>query len=119
MNPALLSAVSLVLVAGAPALKDPPAKGPAVIGRWEATAVISNGADIRQHKGLEYEFTADGRWLIYRDGRVLDGKGRSYTADPKANPAVIDLTEGDKPYPGVYAIEKDSLTVCFRTDGSQ
>jgi uncharacterized protein (TIGR03067 family) len=110
---------SLALAVGAPALKDPPLKGAAVVGRWQATAVISNGSDINQHMGLEYEFTTDGHWLIYRGGQILDGTERTYAADAKARPAAIDLTEQPKPYPGVFAVETDTLTVCFRTDGGQ
>ena len=109
----------LALAVGAPALKDPPAKGPPLVGRWQATAVVSGGANINQAEGLEYEFTADGRWVIYRNGKVIDAKERTYRLDRAAGPAAIELTEFPRPYPGLYRVETDTLTLCFRTDGKE
>lgn len=111
-----MTPILLALTVGAPALKDPPPKGPAVAGRWVATEVVIGGQNNGQHAGLEYEFTATGTWVIYRDGRALSGP-RSYTTDPKAKPIAVDLTENARTYPGILQVEGDTLTLLFRTDG--
>ena len=113
MTPLLLG---LALSVAAPALKDPPSKGPAVVGRWEATQVEIGGKDTGQHRGLEYEFNLAGAWIIYRDNKPLDGP-RSYTTDPKATPAAMDLTENNSTYPGIFKVDGDTLTLVFRTSG--
>jgi uncharacterized protein (TIGR03067 family) len=112
MTPTLLA---VALTIGAPALKDPPKKDPPVVGRWQATALSINGAVNPQHAGLEYEFTSEGKWIIYRDGMPLGGVDRTFTADVKAKPAAIDLCESADGYamPGVYKVEGDVLTLSF------
>lgn len=114
MTPLLLGLATAV---GAPALKDPPPKGPAVVGRWAATQVEIGGTDTGQHMGLEYEFNPAGGWVIYRDNKALDGP-RGYVIDPKAKPAAMDLTENKSTYPGIYKVEEDTLTLLFRTNGT-
>jgi uncharacterized protein (TIGR03067 family) len=107
------TALTLTVIPSAPALKDAPTKEPPVVGRWVATQVLIGGTDNNQHEGLEYEFTADGTWIIYRDGKALDG-ARSYMIDLKAKPAAMDLTENSGgPYPGIFKIEGDGMTVLF------
>jgi uncharacterized protein (TIGR03067 family) len=110
--------LALVLAPAAPALKDKPTKGPLLVGRWECTRLVIDGVESPQDKGLEYEFTPDGQWVIYREGRALGGMPRTYRLDPKAGPAVIDLTEREAPYLGMYKVEKDALSLSFRTSGS-
>jgi len=108
--------LGLALATGAPALKDPPPKGPVVVGRWEATQVVIGGQDTGQHTGLEYAFDPAGGWTIYRGAKALDGP-RSFTTDSKLKPAAMDLTENGRTYPGIFKIEGDTLTLLFRTDG--
>jgi uncharacterized protein (TIGR03067 family) len=110
--------LAVALTVSAPALKDKPAQGPPLLGRWECTKLVLDGQDSPQWKGLEYEFTRDGQWLIYRDGQALAEKTRTYHLDPKAGPAVIDLTENPAPYPGMFQVETDTLTLSFRTAGA-
>jgi uncharacterized protein (TIGR03067 family) len=111
MSPTLLGAV-LLLAPGAPALKEAP-KGPALVGRWACTALTVSGKSDPQWKGLEYEFTADGKWIIYRDGRDIGGIQRTYTHDPKARPAILDACEraDGKAQPGIYEVDADTLRV--------
>jgi uncharacterized protein (TIGR03067 family) len=115
MPPAFLA---VALAVSAPALKDKPAKGPALVGRWDCTSLVIDGQGSSQSEGLEYEFTADGNWLIYRNGQPLGERDRTYRLDPKAGPAVIDLTEYSNPYPGMFKVETDTLTMSFRTAGT-
>jgi uncharacterized protein (TIGR03067 family) len=74
-----------------------------------------SGKDIGQAAGLEYQFGPAGQWVISRDGTPLDGP-RSYTTDPKARPAAVDLTENGNTYPGIFQVEGDTLTLLFRLD---
>jgi uncharacterized protein (TIGR03067 family) len=107
--------LGVALTVTAPALKDRPPKEPSVVGRWTAAEVVIGGQDNGQHVGLEYQFTADGTWLIYRDGQRMDG-ARSYSVDPKAMPPAINLTENASVYAGIFKVDGDSLVVVFRTD---
>jgi uncharacterized protein (TIGR03067 family) len=107
--------LSLALGVTAPALKDPPPKASPLVRRWAATELVINGRPDPQAQGLEYDFTAEGRWAIYRDGQPLDGL-RRYAADPKARPAAIDLTENAATYPGIFKVEGDTLVVLFPTN---
>jgi uncharacterized protein (TIGR03067 family) len=114
MPPLLLA---LALAAGAPNLKDKPAAGPPLVGRWECTSLTFNGRPDPQWRGLEYEFTAAGGWVIYRDGKDIGGVARTYTADPKAGPAAADLCEraDGVAQPSLYKVEGDTLTLAIQT----
>ncbi|HEX3150870.1 MAG TPA: TIGR03067 domain-containing protein [Gemmataceae bacterium] len=109
------SIVMLALSINAPQLKPPPAPAPPILGRWQATQITIGGVDnTKGNTELEYEFTADGRWVIYRGGKPLGDMPRTFTFDTKATPAAIDLTEtAGNPQPGIYKVEKDTLTVSF------
>jgi uncharacterized protein (TIGR03067 family) len=109
MSPLLLG---VALTVGAPALKERPPKAPPLVGRWAATELVINGRADPQAQGLEYEFTAEGGWAIYRDGQPLDG-ARRYTVDPRTKPAAIDLTENAATYLGISKVEGDTLVVLF------
>jgi len=113
VTPALLT---LALVAGAPGIKDAP-KTLTLVGRWECTALTIGGKADPQWKGLEYEFTADGTWIIYRDGKDLGGIVRKYKADPKAKPAAVDTCEtaDGKFSPGIYRLDGDTMSMVLRT----
>jgi uncharacterized protein (TIGR03067 family) len=108
--------LALTLPVSAPALKDKPPPGPPVVGRWQCTALTIDGAPNPQWQGLEYEFTADGKWVIYRDGRVLDDRARTYKLDPKAGAGAIDVDEG-VPERGAFRVEKDTLQLAIHFGG--
>ena len=87
---------------------------PAATGQARRVVGTTIGVSAKGNTNLEYEFTADGRWVIYRNGTALSDKPRSFTFDVKAKPAAIDLTEtAGNPQPGIYKVEKDTLTVSF------
>ena len=104
----------LSLVPAAPALKEKPAPPP-LHGRWTCIALNINGRPDQQWQGLEYEFTPDGKWIIYRNGKVLDDRERTYLLDAKAGPQAIDLTEGPQPQVSAFRVEKDTLQLAIRT----
>jgi uncharacterized protein (TIGR03067 family) len=114
MSPTLLAA-AVLLSPAAPALKESP-KPPALVGRWECTALTVSGKADPQWKGLEYEFTADGTWVIYRDGKVIDQTGRTYKHDPTAGPAAVDVCEraDGTAEPGIYRLDGDVLRLALR-----
>jgi hypothetical protein len=106
MNCALLA---VALTVGAPALKEPPLKDPPLVGTW---LEIAGGAE-----RLGYEFTPKGEWIITRAGAVIDGKPRTYKLVPEAGKQAVDLDEGPAPYPGIFRIRGDELTLWFCYDG--
>jgi uncharacterized protein (TIGR03067 family) len=113
MTPALLT---LILVVGAPALKEPP-KVSSPVGRWTCTALTVDGQPSPQWTGLEYELTADGKWVIYRDGKDLGGVNRTYKVDPAAKPATLDACErADGVHTlGIYKVGADAMSVVLRS----
>lgn len=105
----------LALAVGAPNLKEPPPKG--LVGRWQCTAVtISGKAD--QWQGLEYEFTANGLWILHRDGKDNAKEGWTYKSDPEAGPGAIDLCERPDgvAQPSRYKVDGEILDVSIRTE---
>jgi len=109
--------VGLLVVAGAPNLKDPPAKEPPLVGRWVCSALTINGKADPQWQGLEYEFTAAGGWVIYRDGRDIGGVVRTYTAAGKAGSGPVDVCEraDGTAELALYKVDGDTLSLAIRT----
>jgi hypothetical protein len=99
---------ALLLTCGAPALKEPPKKESPLAGKW----IEESGVD-----PLEYEFTAGGEWIISRSGAAIDNTARTYKLVPKDGANAIDLTENPNPYPSLFRIRDDVLTVCIRFEG--
>src|SRR5262245_38275760 len=89
MNAIFLGAA---LVAGAPALKDPPKKDPGIVGEWLLESTMLGGKAGKGASALRYEFTADGQWIIRREGAAVKAVPRQYKVNEKANPATIDVT---------------------------
>ena len=118
MSPLVLG---LALSLGAPALKDKAPKDPPLVGRWAVSALAINGQDgLKGNEDLEYEFTRDGTWVIYRRGRVMDANKRTYTTDAKADPPAVDLTErAGGADPAIYRVEGDTLTLAIGRQGGR
>jgi uncharacterized protein (TIGR03067 family) len=118
MNTILLG---LATVLAAPALKDDPKKDSGIVGEWtlESTSLAGKAAKIAAN--LRYEFTADGQWLIRRDGVEMKSAPRQYKVDPKAKPATFDVTYHSpagaaiaaRNMLGIYKVEGDTLTICY------
>lgn len=120
MNAILLGAA---LVISAPALKDRPKKKPDLVGEWKVEAVTLPGRTTSTSTGLRYTFTADGKWLIHRDGQELVGHDRGYAADPAATPPTLELianTAAAQPArrAGIFRVEGDTLTICAAQAGA-
>src|SRR5262245_46111249 len=78
----------------APALKEPPARTPDVVGEWEVESLTLDGAPL-DLKGvhIRFRFTADGRWAMWYPPQSppLDEWPR-YTTNPLSAPAAVTLT---------------------------
>jgi uncharacterized protein (TIGR03067 family) len=121
MNPLL---VTLALTVAAPGLKDSPKKDTnPLLGNWVVKKIEISGLPFPvPDGGLTVEFTADGK-AVYREGTKPPDPA-DYTANPKKDPAEIDLTPPTTPGKvprmiGIYKIEGDILTVCLVTDGER
>jgi len=110
--------LGLALAVGAPNLKDRPADTPPLVGRWDCTALTINGKADQQWRGLEYEFTADGTWVIYRDGKDIGGIVRSYKLDAKAGAGAVDVCEraDGQGQLALYKVDGDTLSLSIRTE---
>jgi uncharacterized protein (TIGR03067 family) len=96
---------------GAPALKEKPTD--TIVGEWVAVSITVAGKPVTaENPVVHWVFEPDGSRMILRDGeRVLTGR---FVADPKANPATVDLDKeraGGPKYRCIYAIEVDTLTL--------
>src|SRR6476659_8621880 len=124
MNAILLGAA---LALGDPALKDPPKKDLGIVGEWALESTMLGGKAGKVASALRYEFTADGQWIIRREGTEVKSAPRQYKVDAKANPATIDVAAptpgGGGVLPpgmlGIYKIDGDTLTICYAPGGGE
>jgi uncharacterized protein (TIGR03067 family) len=110
--------VGLALSVGAPAVKDPPKKEATIIGQWVGEKAVAGGMNLPvPDGGIIFTFAPDGLLTVTQGGRGKPDAG-SYTVDPKKNPAEIDLVPAaDKKeavLQGIYKLDGDTLTLCFR-----
>jgi uncharacterized protein (TIGR03067 family) len=119
MNVALL--LSVALGVSAPKLKHLPKTDTGIVGQWVLESSTFGGKAAKIANDLRYEFTADGQWIIRREGAEVKALPRTFKVDAKANPATIDVTYqkpdgGPAQQPGmlgIYKIEGDTLTICY------
>ena len=81
----------LAMVAGAPALKEPPAKSPTVEGEWALQSALLGGKPdmtVLQNPVDKIIITSD-KWIVVRDGKPSYETG--ITLDPKQDPSHLDL----------------------------
>jgi uncharacterized protein (TIGR03067 family) len=108
-----LPAVCLALALAAPAPKDSPKKDPpTVVGEWTLVSFTLNGQALPFQTQTTI-FTADGKFE-HRAGDKDPYQSGTYTADPKKNPAEIDLTDAAVPgvaRPCIYKLDGDTLTI--------
>jgi uncharacterized protein (TIGR03067 family) len=113
--------LGLAIVVGAPGIKDvKKPEPPSVVGEYVLESRTQGGKPIggkSQHDTIE--LTADGGFNFKKDKEVI--AGGTFKVDPAKNPSEFDLSlvEGQKPMPGIYKIEKDTLTICYSLDGTR
>lgn len=105
--------LGLVLVLGAPALKD---KQPVVelYGLWEFE--LSEDAKDKDLRNYRYRFNKEGTWQVF-EGELEVAAARGFQFDAKAKIPPIDFntppTDSASPLVfGIYKIEGDQLTIC-------
>ncbi len=102
--------VFVILVAGAPALKEP-TRNP-LLGKWECTSLTLRGI-ARPPDKCVWDFAASGK--LYRHYGDPPPAKYDYTTDPAKKPARLDFTDrgGQDTIEAIYMIEEDTLTLCF------
>ena len=119
MTPLILG---LALVVGAPGLKEPPKKDPpGPVGRWAVESITVAGMALPK-MDLTITFLADGRFETRDAGGGTKTSG-TYTADPKKQPAELDVTEPAAPDGkaslSIYRVDGDTLTICTAIMGER
>jgi uncharacterized protein (TIGR03067 family) len=100
-------------VIAAPKLKERPKTMGSLVGRWQVVEFIAGGKDLTTHfQGHEFEFTADGQFTLFRDGKP-DGPSARYVADTTAKPATLDWGSSRRP------ASEYSLRAAFEVDGDR
>jgi uncharacterized protein (TIGR03067 family) len=114
--------IGLAVAVGAPGAKDPPKKEASIVGVWVREKLTANGKDESEHAaGARFTFTEDGKFLMKQKDREERDEG-TYKVDPKKDPAEIDLMgrggKKDSPFPGIYKLDGDTLTICILKGGA-
>jgi uncharacterized protein (TIGR03067 family) len=112
----------LALVAGAPALKDPPAKPATVEGEWTVESVLVGGKPdgvIQQNPINKIVITSD-KWIVVRGGKPA--YETNLTLDPKQDPPHLDLAapiQGADVTKAIYKLDGDTLIICYVQGGDR
>ena len=92
-------------------------KGP-FDGTWTVVALTAGGKKIPEEKVKLLQFKFQGEKVTL--SVFGEGKGGTVKVDATKNPKQFDLAfAGEKPNPGIYRLEKDTLTLCFSEGGNR
>jgi uncharacterized protein (TIGR03067 family) len=116
MTPVLLLLAATV---AAPGPKDPPKKDPpALAGEWVVEGLVVAGQPKPLPAGAAWVFTADGKAEFWVGRGKPADRGR-YTADPRKDPAEVDITLGPgETVRAIYRTEGDKLTLYMGQPGA-
>ena len=118
MNSIVLAGAALLL--GAPALKDPPAKPPTIVGEWTVEASLLGGKDdgLMTRAPIDRIIITSERWIVVRNGQV--SAGSEIAVDLKQDPPHLDIgvTEKGPGSKAVFKLDGDTLTVCYVSGGA-
>ena len=106
--------VGLIAIAGAvtaaPGAKDAPKKDAPTVGEWLLVSIDGQNA-----VPTYCEFRANGDMIVSaRFGSAEADFKWQYEVNEKATPARIDMTAGDTLHEGIFKIEGERLTICWR-----
>jgi uncharacterized protein (TIGR03067 family) len=108
---------------------EPPARGgkkaerpkddaEAILGRWKVVSVEMDGK--KDPEGQDFDILRMFKVTFTKDKQITEVGGGSkesaYKLDPRQKPKAIDM-EGDVSVMGVYALEGDTLKLCFPNAG--
>jgi uncharacterized protein (TIGR03067 family) len=114
--------IGLAVVVSAPAKKEEPKKeAPSLVGEWYPESAVRGGKPDNPPEGTSITFTADGKFIL-KEGKRDKAEEVTYKADPKKDPAEIDITapeKGDHAITGIYKFEKDTLILCIAMGGER
>jgi uncharacterized protein (TIGR03067 family) len=112
MTPALLT---LALVAAAPAPKEKARPDPSPVGAWVPESVTVSGRPTEAGTD-RWEFRPDGSWAMSNRGQPA--AAGTFTQDPKASPATLDLTDSTNGQTNLcrYQVDGDTLTLSVSHD---
>lgn len=102
----------LALTLAAPTPKETKAAPPSIVGYWKMQEKTVGGRK-EPPFDLTYEFTADGK-LYMRETGQKELHESAYIVNDKTSPAEYGWipTPGNDPVPGIYKVDKDTLTIC-------
>jgi uncharacterized protein (TIGR03067 family) len=112
----------LVLIAGAPALKDPPAKPPTVEGEWTVVSSLAGGKPdgVMQQNPIDKVVITSDKWIVFRGGKPAHET--NLTLDPKQDPPHFDLAapgQGGAGTKAIYKLDGDTLIICYVLGGDR
>src|SRR5687767_11784941 len=110
--------LALSLAPAAPALKPPPHP---LAGEWAAVRFVVGGFPEKDPAAVRYRFTADGRWVVLRDGKVVGNPDKGYVLQRTTEPPAIDLlldpaAKDGARLLGIYKLDGDNLTICMASE---
>jgi uncharacterized protein (TIGR03067 family) len=109
-----LAGLSGVVIA-APGPKDAAKKESPIVGDWLVVSI-----DGQKAIPTLYEFQTDGSLIISTQFGTTESRFRSQSdVNEKVAPARIDLTDGDMPREGIFKVEGERLTICWRDGRGQ
>ncbi len=102
------------LALAAPRPQDAPKKDSPIVGEWQLRSVNGRPTDAYSTE----TYTGDGAVIdrTVTDSGAEERRGR-YTINLKTDPAEIDVQFGERRgdrYEGIFRIEGDTLTICYR-----
>ncbi len=129
----LISGLALLLIASAALADDAGDRAKAtkadldkLQGRWKVTALVVRGQEVDDFVklGVKFKFKDDALTVV-GDADGFAEQNRVIRIDASTSPKLIDFAESAKGFEekkdlveSVYALDGDSLVICFNLDGS-